>query len=313
MTTLGYTEFLTEAQNTFRSDINEIQLAYFLAGQSWGMIDNARHVQDSLEQAKGKVSDADFQTETTQAKAMASEMIKWLKKSDFKGPISKIYWVARKGAIKHITRGEETSSSNPTDVLLVLADGSYLGISAKSTKRNVKPPFKNPSMGSIEKEFHIDLKTIRKEARDQAIKDFDLPQTIPAINKKLKGKKRVPKQLDKIGDQVLSDVRDVIFREMSKFSEKELKSHIMNFWFRSDTNIPYVIATGFATSPTQARATVETQNKLVDVLFTSPVEMAKAGTNSIVVKSKGRPVFAIRVKFRDKKLFSPMKMSGEFR
>ena len=82
--------------------------------------------------------------------------------------------------IYKILRYQENQKKNPTDVLVEFRKGGFLGLSAKSTSGRSDIGFKNPGVGTVEKDLSIALSDINNQAIKLVIKDFDLPSNVYA-------------------------------------------------------------------------------------------------------------------------------------
>ena len=159
------------ARNTDLADVNEIYTAFVL---------NKNKFPDSASEAqynkKSELLDQkDILNQLGRATVMANNFLKWASKHGYEG-VKKVYWTARPGfSFKAVTGVDVNQKKNPTDVLVEFKRGGFLGLSAKSTSGSADIGFKNPGVGTVEKDLSIALSDINKEAIQLVIKDFDLP------------------------------------------------------------------------------------------------------------------------------------------
>ena len=78
---------------------------------------------------------------------MADKVIAWSKENNYSGVVEKVWWTARWICFNRAVGRTVDSRKNPTDVLVRFTGGEFLGVSAKSTKKQGDIGFKNPGMG----------------------------------------------------------------------------------------------------------------------------------------------------------------------
>ena len=159
------------ARNTDLADVNEIYCAFAL---------NKNKFPDSASEAQYKkkielLTEEQIIQQVGRATAMSKDFLMWAKKHGYDG-VQKVYWTARPGfSFKAVVGRDVNQKKNPTDVLIKFKRGGFLGLSAKSTSGKADIGFKNPGVGTVEKDLGIDLNDINKRAIQEIIKDFDLP------------------------------------------------------------------------------------------------------------------------------------------
>lgn len=136
--------------NTVLSDINEIYTGYVLAGNKWYNTDAQKQYNERLKQAKTEeVADA-------QAKAvvMAQEFLKWAKTNGYTGKVVNVWWTARPNSMSEAVKRQVDQRKNPTDILVKFSTGpseGFLGLSAKATQTKGDIGFKNPGVGTVDR------------------------------------------------------------------------------------------------------------------------------------------------------------------
>ena len=81
--------------NTVLSDINEIQVGYFLNGMKWYDEQARLACNERMKQATSEeVADA-----IGKAKVMADMFLQWAKSNGYSGKVEEVFWTARPGGI----------------------------------------------------------------------------------------------------------------------------------------------------------------------------------------------------------------------
>ena len=164
---------------------------------------------------------------------MAKAAMAWAKQNGYNGN-PKVYWTARPGSLQEAVdpsgKISIDSRKNPTDILLKFNRGpsnGFLGISAKSTKGTTDIGFKNPGIGTVEKNLKIQLSDINEKAISNIIKTFKLPTSSAARKAKIRSNKTTQEATIAIGTKVLFDIRETLYKKLSKMSSDELRKYIM--------------------------------------------------------------------------------------
>ena len=298
--------------NTVLSDINEIQTGYFLAGEQWFDIEAKRQFNMRAEQAtKEEVADA-----IGKAKVMAKEFIKWAKDNGYKTPIRKVWWTARPNSMSQAVGYPVDQRKNPTDVLVKFASGpcnGFLGLSAKATQGKGDIGFKNPGLGTIDRNLNLKLGLEYGNQLENTIKKFSLPDSSAARKTYIRSNPGIKKQTEEIGVNILADMRDKLFVRLNKFKQAELIKYLRNDWM--DAQIlkpPYIKVTGQGNKePYGAVAMDPTKNDKLDALAKYKITLEKVGNESIGVKAGEKKIMKIRFKFESEKMASSVKLSGD--
>jgi hypothetical protein len=283
-----FKSYLTEARNTDVADVNEILLGYYLAGENWGLFDDPSSVKKQLELKKSKITDRQVEEQEDRASRMSSKTLSWARTVGKQGKVDK---------------------GNPTDVLIQFTDGKFLGISAKSTLKNAEIGFKNPGMGTVERNLGIELASIKKEAEEQFIVKYDLPKSASARKKVIRSE-GYKQEADAEGSKVMSKMRDILLSKLKTMSDDDSKQYLLSDWMdASDIVYPsYIKVTG-------KRSSVSIENPLsnskIEYLNKGGITFEPVGNESIGVKSSGKKIMKMRFKYESQALSSSMKLSGD--
>jgi hypothetical protein len=302
------------SKNTDLADINEIYVGYTIS-KSW--FDREAKLQ--FDSKRKKVSADEYNAQIKRAEVMAAEALKWAKSKGYSGN-PKVYWTARPGSLQEAVdptnKIQIDSRKNPTDILLKFTKGpsnGFLGISAKSTKGTGDIGFKNPGIGTVEKNLKIELSSINDAAVEHIVKTFKLPTSSSARKLKIRSNAKIQNATVALGSKVLSDIRDKMYKKLSSMSSADLKKYILTDWLDAGVLYPpYIKVTGMGAKPPYS-ANVENplQNEKLAAINTQRITVEKVGSDSIGVKAGSKRILKMRVKFESEKLASSVKFSGD--
>jgi hypothetical protein len=298
--------------NTVLSDINEIQCGYFLNNESW-YSEEAKNASNSrIKQATPEeVADA-----VGKAKVMAEEFVKWANAHGYAGAIKGVWWTARPGELARASNSDADSRKNPTDILVQFTRGpanGFLGLSAKATKTNGEIGFKNPGLGTVDKSLGIRLQEEYKNQEAQLIKIHNLPPSSQARKDYIRKNNALKMQTEAIGVQILSAMREELFKRLNKMSNGDLLKYLLQDWMDADLLYPpYVKVTGQGNkAPYKAIVMDPTNNPKLEALRKYDIKLEKVGNESIGVSAGGKKIMKMRFKFESEKMASSVKMSGD--
>jgi len=297
--------------NTHGADLNEIGLGYFLAGEKWFSKEAEAHFKQKVK----LVSHAELQMQLGRAKAMAVEVMKYIKQHYKNTKITNVFWTARPGTLAKAT-GDKTvdQKENPTDILVRLGSGDFLGISAKSSQHSPEIGFKNPGLGTIEKDLKINLSKIVKESMDPMVKYYKLPASLEARKTYLRTHPTIQAVTHSLGEQILQDVRGEFLQELKSLSENALREYIMKAWLNSSKKLfpPYIKVTGVGIKiPFTAHVTNPLKNPKLDALSRGKLQLTEVGRAAVGVTAGGVRILKMRVKWASEYFASPLKFSGD--
>jgi hypothetical protein len=296
--------------NTILADINEIMLGFYLNNQK--SFDTEADKQ--LKMREKQATRDDILAQSEKAKVMANEVMKWAASNGYKGKVKKVYWTARPGVLSAAVGKDVDSKKNPSDILLEFEGKKFLGVSAKSTKGKGDIGFKNPGMGTIEKDLKINLKAIVAKGETDAIKKFKLPQSASARKSAIRANAAVQAQTQALGSKVLEQIRDALMKKLSSMNQNDLRKYILNGWMDANENLfpPYIKVTGMGNkSPFTAKVDDPLNNEKLSALRTGQIKLEKVGNESIGVSAGSKKLLKMRAKFESEKLASPIKFSGD--
>lgn len=298
--------------NTILSDINEIKTGYFLAGEVWFDPDAKAQYEARAKQAtKEEVEDA-----IGKAKVMASEFISWAKANGYKMPITGVWWTARPNSMTKAVGYPVDQKKNPTDVLVKFSSGpadGFLGLSAKATQGSGEIGFKNPGLGTVDRNLSLSLAKEYDNQLEQTIAKFALPKSATARKAYIRANAGIKKQTEAIGIQVLAAMRDELFARLHNFNQPALFKYLLSDWMDAEVlKPPYVKVTGQGNKePYKAVVMDPTKNEKLDALSKYNITLEKVGNESIGVKAGEKKIMKIRFKFESEKMASSVKLSGD--
>lgn len=309
------------AQHTDLADINEIMTGYFLANETW--FDS--EAKKKLEEKKKKITATEYEIQVGRAKVMAE---KFLESSRMKGyrQIRKIYWTARPGVLQRavdpsgkLKVGEQ--KDNPADLLIEFRSGPggkferFLGLSAKSTggsKGDIG--FKNPGLGTVEKDLGLKLYDILNKKIEEAIKKFKLSDRADTRKREIRANPKIAEQVEEMGAEVLNQVRDKIYDKLRTMPSDKLKAYLLRDWMNATEGLypPYVKVTGAGNkAPYTAKVEDPLKNEKMEAFNRGKIILEKEGTQAIRILANGKRIFKIRAKFESQKLASSFKFSAD--
>lgn len=300
--------------NTHAADINEILLGYYLAEMKWSKYMHASQVQAQLRVKQVKVPPEDFSEQSEKAKVMATEVRSWAKKNGYTDKIDKVYWTARPGVLSKAVGQEIDSRRNPTDVLVEFQGGTFLGVSAKSTKTRGDISFKNPGVGTVEKDLNINLSTPVDRAKKWAVNTFGLNPTGLTMKREIRSNPKVQIQTREKGAEVIKKLRDITFRKLNTLSQKERKNYILKSWMDAGCCVypPFIKATGMGIKPLYtAKIEDVLRNSRIDALNKERIVFRKMGESTIGVKAGQKKIFKLRFKWQSEPIASTVQLSGD--
>lgn len=302
------------ASNTDLADVNEIYVAYLLAGRKW--FDSAAKTQFARKSKAIGAQKAALQIE--RADVMVQEFLKWSKANNYSGRVKKIWWTARPGVLSRAVGREVDSRKNPTDILVQFTSGpakGFLGLSAKSTSGSGDIGFKNPGIGTVEVALNLPLSNILTEAVDSIVKKFKLPPNTKARKDAIRKSPAVQAKTQEIGSTVLSKIRDAMFIKLKALNNKELRDYILTNWLDASNDLypPYVKVTGMGTKSGSITAKVDDplKNEKLTAILNEKIGLEKVGNESIGIKAGSKKIMKMRAKFESEKLASSVKFSGD--
>ena len=298
--------------NTVLSDINEIYTGYVLAGNKWYNDDAKKQYNDRLLQAKTEeVADA-------QGKAivMAQEFLKWAKQNGFSGKVINVWWTARPNSMAEAVKRPVDQKKNPTDILIKFSSGpseGFLGLSAKATQGSGDIGFKNPGLGTVDRNLGMSLAQKYQSQLDQTIKKFSLPPSSNERKVYIRANPGVKKHTEEIGIKILAAMRDEMLTRLLKFKQPELIKYLLTDWMDAEVTFPpYVKVTGQGNrEPYKAVVMDPINNEKLSALSKYKITLEKVGNESIGVKAGEKKIMKMRFKFESEKMASSLKLSGD--
>ena len=298
------------ASNTDLADVNEIYVAYKLNGSQFP----DRASEDQFNRKIQLLNEQQASDQIARGDRMVTEFLRWAETKGFRG-VTNVYWTARPGfSFKAVTGVDVNQKKNPTDVLVEFRAGGFLGLSAKSTGGKADIGFKNPGVGTVERDLGIQINPIKEEAEKTIISQYNLPSSAGPRKSAIRSNPTVQKQTDAAGQRVLAQSRDVMLKRLNMMAQPQRKQYIIDSWMDADSGMfpPYVKVTGRGTKGVYSAVVEDPQNnpKLV-ALSTGSIQFSAVGNESIGVMAGSKKILKMRFKFESEKLASSLKMSGD--
>lgn len=304
---------IKKAQSTFLADVNEIMLGFYVS-DGWDNFKNASEAQAALEVRKKQISPEEYKDQDGRAKVMAQGTIKWANEHGFSGKVTEVWWTARPGILSKAVGYPVDSRKNPTDVLLKFSDGSYLGVSAKSTGGSGDIGFKNPGIGSLGRSLGVDFGSHVKNLILHAIEKFNLPSKLKKRKEYIRDNPQIQQETKKIGIQILTILRDELFKIFkSTLDDANIIKHIKTMWIDAEESLPpYIKVTGHGKNGNYTASIIDPINnpKLL-ALGAEKIIMQPIGTNTVLMSAGKVPIMKMRWKFESEPLASAIKLSGD--
>ena len=303
------------AANTDAADINEIMMAYYLAGKKWSLVHQSKDAKAQLDSKKAKVDAEIIVQKTLQAEAQAKEVLLWAKKNGYKSTVKKVFWTARPGVLAAAVGQDVDSRKNPTDVLIEFKDGKFLGVSAKATKTKGDIGFKNPGVGTIDKSLKIDLKGILDKEEQKIVKKLDLPASKSERKKYIRANTTIQKVTQESGSLILKKIRDGLLKKVKSMSQKDIRDYLLDDWLDASNAAypPYIKVTGMGKKPPFS-AKVEDplkNDKLSALMQAKKIKAEPIGNDSVGITADGKRILKMRAKYESEKIASSLKFSGD--
>jgi hypothetical protein len=307
---------ISEAAETLAADVNEILVGYYGLGGTWKGFEGAGDAKKQLAVRKDQIGEEAYNIQDERAQAMVKEISKWAKANNFKGKVVKAWWTARPGILSKAVGVPVDSRKNPTDTLFKYNDDKFLGISAKSSKGSTEIGFKNPGLGTIDKELKINNASMAKDAQAKVIAKLDLPKSTKDRKAFLRANTDVRAKTIKAGLDIMEKIRDTTIARMQSLSQEDIRIYILNSWMDAgDENYPaYIKVTGRyggGKKPASADIVDPVSNPKLDALVSLPIKLTPLGIDSIGVEAKGKRLMKGRVKWESEKIASSLKFSVE--
>jgi hypothetical protein len=310
---ISFKNYLIEATaNTILSDINEIYVGYVLFGNRWFDNDAKKHYNTRIKEAS-KQEILDAQGKST---VMAEKFLIWAKKHGYSGRVTNVWWTARPGSMSKAVGVEVDQRKNPTDVLIQFSSGpanGFLGLSAKSTKTSGEIGFKNPGVGTVDRNLGLSLSDVYKNLLIDTIKKLKLPEGANERKGYIRSNPKIKAKTEKLGVEMLSDMRDLLLTKIKKLNQKQLKDYLLSDWMDAELLYPpYVKVTGQGNKPPYNAVVLDPlKNEKLDALSKYKITLEPVGNESIGVMAGDKKIMKIRFKFESEKMASSLKLSGD--
>lgn len=300
--------------NTAIADVNEILLGLEMVDDKWSKFADSGDAKKQLKKRKDEIGPDEFLIRSEQAKVMADKVRAWAKENNFKLPVKKAWWTARPNALSNAVGEPVDSRKNPTDTLIQFADGIFLGLSAKSTKAKADIGFKNPGLGTVEKDLKLSLKGILEKEEVKFIKKHKLSDSKSARKKEIRADQKIANDAQKVGEKVLAKIRDEFLTKLESMKQKEVRVYLLTAWMDSGLDLfpKFIKVTGQGKKPPFGAVISDPlKNNKAARLACCKISFVKVGVSGIGVIADKQKIFRMRSKFESQKMASSIKFSGE--
>ena len=309
----GFVE-LEESANTIGADVNEILLGFMLAGDT-GTFVNGGEAQQTLTDRASKLSKDQYEAQKGRAEAMNDSVLAWAKANGFDGQVKNVWWTARPGVLQSAVGERKVSKGNPTDILVQFTDDSFLGISAKSTKKKGEIGFKNPGVGAIGKALGIDLPGVVAETAQMQLQALGIDKMGAKQRKAhIRANPEIRVKTVETGKIILNMLRDFLLNHFQGLTDEELREHCVKNWLDAEGIYPYYIKATGQGNPTRgysAKILDPIKNEQYKTLMSEDIELVPVGNDAIGVLAGGKRIMKMRFKYESEKMASSLKMSGD--
>lgn len=289
-----------DAKNsTFQANVNELAFARDMVG-GFDKVNGFSQDPEGVFTSSGEKAGEPFAEDRNRmGSEMASLTKEWLAENGFTSPIAKVHWTARPGTLGEAI-GDPTidQKKHPADLVLEFEDGTFLGVSAKSSRKSRdKITFKGSGSGTLAKKLNnpniasrvADLSD--KFARENGIPDKGREKIIRS-NPKLREK------ASKEGQKVIEAGRDELLSTFEGMGNAKSAKFIKdNFLDLDEQGLRYIRVTGRNNG--NNKITDPRNYDLVNSLDRGDFKFEAGGTGTInlVDNLTKKKIMVIRAKF----------------
>lgn len=295
---MNFNDFLTENNNTFRGDANEILLGLHIAG-SWDSFVNSSEIKKALKTRREAVDSDAYAEEERRAKNMAAETKVWMEKSGF-ASVKSVEWVGR-GAAR----------DDAADLILTMTDGKVLGVSAKSTQQSRDIVSRSVGLGTIDTALKTDLVGIRNRAEERFVKKHRLSSQPVQRKEEIRNNPVLRQKANDERNAILRNVRNKLLNKLSVMPQPKLKAFVSTTLMKNDTQslrkMRLVQVTGHGAGNVTIVDTLKNDKK--SAMKNGKLVLAKSGNDSITFQANGINIARVRVKYGTVPLATPIELS----
>lgn len=299
------------ARNTDLADVNEIYTAFVLNGNKYP--DTVSKIQ--FDKKSALLTSDQLKDQMGRAESMSSAFMNWASRNGYGSSIISVHWTARPGfSFKSVTGYDVDQRKNPSDVLVDFGGGKYLGLSAKSTKGKGDIGFKNPGVGTVERDLNIKLKPIADKVTKEFIEKFGLSQSASIRKGEVRSNPLIKKNADGEGAKVFNEMRKVFLNKLNSMNDKQKKDYIIDSWIDASAELrpAYVKVTGRGNKGRySADVDDPLNNPKLSAISKDKISFEEVGNDSVGVKAGSKKILKMRFKYESEKLSSSLKMSGD--
>jgi hypothetical protein len=297
--------------NTFLADINEIYLGMYirLSETPHSCFTNQGDVDATMSKSLAllKGDDEGINRQKMKAKSMATMCIGHIVQMGYSPfDIVDMWWTAKTGVGDIV---QDADRGHPADILLKFSDGTFFGVSAKASKKENDVGFKNIGLGVFDSMFGCNMSRIHTEYESMCIKKYSLPDNQKDRKECIRSSSdSVLKEIRKIGEECLHDIRNSSYTHFQSISEDLVKTTIKSKWLHHQDNTypAYVKVTGYRDIVPYKVSLVSSQKEL-----DGPLTLHYIGTCSLGICFGEERIMRIRFKYNSEKMASSIKVIGE--
>jgi len=298
------------ANNTDLADVNEIYTAFALNNGAFPDTQSKAQFDRKLE----LLTPQQAQQQMGRASVMAEQFLAWAGRNGYNG-VRGVHWTARPGfSFRAVTGYDVDQRKNPTDVLVEFAGGKFLGLSAKSTSSSGDIGFKNPGVGTVERDLNISLKSTVDAAGEAFAQQYGLSSNRQTRKQEIRANPLIKQKADEAAATALNNIRGVLLTKLNTLSQSARLEYILNSWIDASEQLqpPYVKVTGRGTSgPYSATVEDPLDNDKLRAIRRDSISFEGVGNDSVGVKAGTKKILKMRFKFESEKFSSSLKMSGD--
>ena len=140
-----------------------------------------------------------------------------------------------------------------------------------------------------------------------------MPDSTSARKIAIRKNAKIKATTEAIGQHVLTDLRDALFKVLIKLPNNKLKEYIINSWMDAEAvQPPYIKVTGNGKkAPYTAKVMDPLDNEKLKHLNKGKIKLEKNGISAILVIADGHKIMKMRAKWESQPLASSMKFSGD--
>jgi hypothetical protein len=298
---------LTSADNTHRADCNEL---IFLKAVNQNVWSNSL-VQDTHDAKRALISESDYQDQLGRALTAANAFFQYVGNPPGSA-VSAVWWSARPGVFKEM--GISVEKTFPADVVVQWANGSYLGVSLKSSDTSLKLCFRNNGLGTLNRILGRSFSKPYTDGEQELLLRYPhLSDMTDKVRKRtIRSDKSLEAEVKVLAEKSLTETRNILYSHYCEIGEDSLRNHLIENWLSSGSEVPYLKITAKGIDG-DYQAIVEDPSIAVKNIEVGSITVHKVHTHGIgFLKDEEDKFMKIRVKTASQPFASAIKVQGEY-